>query len=246
MAMAALLGKPNEKVFNRVCAAIALMFIIGTQTARWISYDRHGTSQHQDFPQYYMGGVIARNGAWDSLYPDSAADVGHESGACRKIPRSGQVMPNWKSVITKSVACATWSRRPQQSCFWPMSYVPSRWAHLVWLELLCLVTWGIGFQAARTYELCSGRRRAGSSVCLSQVHLCFATGKPMGSGGEYFANYRLAVGVCLFETRNRRRLDQACRSAGGWRGHKICYCGTRPRFIWRARDWRTLDLHARR
>ena len=60
--------------FNRRCAAIGLVFLVLTVGARYALYAHRGIDQGQDFAQYYMGGLIAVHGEWDSLYP---------------IPRSG-------------------------------------------------------------------------------------------------------------------------------------------------------------
>jgi hypothetical protein len=55
--------------FNRICLVAGLLFLLVSQGAKWVQYDRRHVSQTQDFDQYYMGGVIARHGAWDALYP---------------------------------------------------------------------------------------------------------------------------------------------------------------------------------
>src|SRR3954447_5825135 len=58
------LARVEPARFNRACAAIALCYLIVTILGRLMI-----SRSNQDFPQYYMGGSMARIGAWDSLYP---------------------------------------------------------------------------------------------------------------------------------------------------------------------------------
>jgi hypothetical protein len=41
--------------------------------------------------------------------------------------------------------------------FVPLTFLPLRAAHALWIVCLCLATWGIARQSARAYQLCSGR-----------------------------------------------------------------------------------------
>src|SRR5579863_2676628 len=55
--------------FKRRCAIFGLLFLLITQYGKLLYYDARHLTTYEDFPQYYMGGLIARVGAWDSLYP---------------------------------------------------------------------------------------------------------------------------------------------------------------------------------
>jgi hypothetical protein len=41
--------------------------------------------------------------------------------------------------------------------FVPLTFLPLRAAHALWIATLCFATWGIARQSARVYQLCSGR-----------------------------------------------------------------------------------------
>src|SRR5437762_13297090 len=60
----------NIATFNRVCYAIALVWIGGALffSLRFKMLEADGHEYH-DFSQFYMGGLVARHHAWDALYP---------------------------------------------------------------------------------------------------------------------------------------------------------------------------------
>src|SRR4051812_42259669 len=54
----------DPRLFNRVCAAAALVWLLAVGAEVRILRPTLG-----DFPQFYMGGTIALNRAWPDLYP---------------------------------------------------------------------------------------------------------------------------------------------------------------------------------
>src|SRR5271170_6464872 len=60
--------------FRRRCAIIGLVFLLVSQFGKLIWFDHTNRTQLLDFNQYYMGGMMARDGAWDSLYPVPVAN----------------------------------------------------------------------------------------------------------------------------------------------------------------------------
>jgi hypothetical protein len=55
--------------FNRTCSILGLAFLLLVIGAKVAWYEHRHLPQMQDYPQYYMGGLMALNGAWDSMYP---------------------------------------------------------------------------------------------------------------------------------------------------------------------------------
>lgn len=104
-----------------------------------------------------MGGVIARHGAWGDLYP---------------IPRHG-MNPGEAENSTLRPRYALLARQygfdenaggtrymqppPFAVLLVPLTFLPLRIAHALWIALLCFATWGIARQSARAYSLCAGR-----------------------------------------------------------------------------------------
>src|SRR4051812_41965494 len=56
--------------FNRACYAIAFSWIAAALVLSFRSRPvEHAGHEYHDFSQFYMGGLIARHGAWAALYP---------------------------------------------------------------------------------------------------------------------------------------------------------------------------------
>src|SRR5437868_3491943 len=56
--------------FNRWCYAIATLWVIVSLFASLRIWRIEATDrEYHDFSQFYMGGLIARHGDWDALYP---------------------------------------------------------------------------------------------------------------------------------------------------------------------------------
>jgi len=56
---------PIVKRFNRCCSAAAFAWLVIVVPLTF----KFRPVRYHDAGQFYMGGVIARHGAWDSLYP---------------------------------------------------------------------------------------------------------------------------------------------------------------------------------
>ena len=143
--------------FNFICSVLGLAFLLLSQGAKWIQYDRRGVPQTQDFDQYYMGGVIARHGAWSDLYPIPRA--GMNPGE----PENSTLRPRYAELARQYGFDETGGGTrymqppPLALLFVPLTFLPLRIAHALWIVLLCFATWGIARQSARAYALCSGR-----------------------------------------------------------------------------------------
>jgi hypothetical protein len=76
---------PDPNIFRQRCAIVGLLFLLVSQFGKLIWYDYTHRTYTFDFNQYYMGGMIARAGAWDSLYPipipGSNVNVGYSEGS---------------------------------------------------------------------------------------------------------------------------------------------------------------------
>src|SRR4051794_21699764 len=55
--------------FNRICSIAGLAFLLLVIGAKSAVYEYRHLPPMQDFPQYYMGGMIALHGEWESMYP---------------------------------------------------------------------------------------------------------------------------------------------------------------------------------
>ena len=147
----------KPRTFNIVCSILGLTFLLLSQGVKWVQYDRQHLPQTQDFDQYYMGGVIARHGAWADLYPMPRA--GMNPGE----PENSTLRPRYLELAKQygfdeqGGGTRYMQPPPFALLFVPLTFLPLRLAHALWIVMLCFATWGIARQSARAYQLCSGR-----------------------------------------------------------------------------------------
>ncbi|MBC8106378.1 MAG: DUF2029 domain-containing protein [Anaerolineae bacterium] len=147
----------SPRTFNLICSIAGLAFLLLSQGVKWVQYDRQHLPQTQDFDQYYMGGVIARHGAWTDLYPIPRA--GMNPGE----PENSTMRPRYAELARQygfdELGGGTRYMQPPPFALLlvPLTFLPIRIAHALWIVLLCFATWGIARQSARAYALCAGR-----------------------------------------------------------------------------------------
>src|SRR5205085_11154864 len=105
-------------------------------------------SSRQDFSQYYMGGVMARLGAWDSIYPipkpNTTLNVGYIEGSTMK--------PRYELEATKRGVGdePRYIQPPPVALLYvPLSFFTYSQADFIWMTVLIGCTWAICLQAAR-------------------------------------------------------------------------------------------------
>jgi hypothetical protein len=139
---------------------------------KWVQYDRQHLPQTQDFDQYYMGGVIARHGAWSDLYPIPRA--GMNPGE----PENSTLRPRYLELARQygfdeqGGGTRYMQPPPFALLFVPLTFLPLRIAHALWIVILCFATWGIARQSARAHQLCSGR--SDYVIGLIILAICFS------------------------------------------------------------------------
>lgn len=139
--------------WRKVCAILGLLFLLISQYAKLIYYDYRHLTTYQDFPQYYMGGLIARMGAWDALYPIPRPGAMANPGA----PENSSMRPRYKQLAEQSgIGDNTRYIQPPPLALVliPLSWLPAHVSFYLWHGLLCVAAWGISLQAARIYEIC--------------------------------------------------------------------------------------------
>jgi hypothetical protein len=155
---------PVER-FNRRCRAIALAWLaIVIPVSLWLR------PTYQDLSGIYVGGLVARLGAWDVLYPVPAEAspyyVGLEGSnkpALVRLAAEHQVQaltpyiqPPWQAVL-----------------YYPMGWLTFAQAHWAFAGVLIACTWVVAVQAGRAYELCAGRTSRASGWVTLAVAVSF-------------------------------------------------------------------------
>jgi hypothetical protein len=109
-----------------------------------------------------MGGMIARAGAWDSLYPipipGSDVNVGYPQGSTLRL-RYAQLADE-VGVDRNLYRFA--QPPPAALLYLPLTLFPLHASLYVWTLLLALACWGISLQAATVYETCTVQNGGGS------------------------------------------------------------------------------------
>ena len=112
--------------------------------------------EFHDFGQYYMAAVIARAGAWDSLYPipDPASnDNAGWAHASRMTPRYARLAAeHGVGDVNRFI-----QPPPMALLLAPLAWLSFEHAHLVWLMLMTLAAGGLGLTACHIYRLSDGQ-----------------------------------------------------------------------------------------
>src|SRR4051812_6888233 len=87
--------RSNVSRFNRRCGIIALAFLLLTIGGKIAWYEHRHLEQYQDYPQYYMAGLVARTGAWESLYP-----IPHEGSQINPgLAENSEMRPAYRELV---------------------------------------------------------------------------------------------------------------------------------------------------
>ena len=163
-------------VFNKCCSAIGLAFLLLTIGAKPHVYEHRHLPQMQDYPQYYMGGMVALHGAWDSMYPIPNPGSHTNPG----FVGNSTLRPGYRDLALSHGVTEESVRYmqppPLALVFIPLALMPLKLSYYVWVVLLIFAAWGIGRQAGTILELCLGRPTHGFGllvllICVSpQAH----------------------------------------------------------------------------
>src|SRR3954454_4018745 len=133
--------------FNRICSVIGLAFLLLAIGAKCALYERRHLPQMQDYPQYYMGGLVALHGAWDSMYPIPNPGSHTNPG----FVGNSTLRPGYRDLALShgvSEESVRYMQPPPLALLLvPLAFVPVKVSYFAWVLLLILAAWGIGRQA---------------------------------------------------------------------------------------------------
>jgi hypothetical protein len=134
---------------------MGLLFLLLSQLGKLAWFDHMHRTYSLDFSQYYMGGMIARTGAWDSLYPipvgNNHFNVGYPQGSILR-PRYAQIADQ-VGISRDEFRFA--QPPPAALLYLPLTLFSVHTSLYVWTLLLTLASWGISLQAAAIYDACA-------------------------------------------------------------------------------------------
>ena len=145
--------------FNRACAILALAFltitIVGKLLWRW---------DNQDFPQYYMGGVMARLAEWDSLYPIPKPGGLRNPG----FFEDSDLKPRYAQEADRRGVGQRQVRYMQPPPFAlllvPLSCLTYKQGYIVWTLGMMVCAWWVALLAGVVYRACLGRTTHGAGI----------------------------------------------------------------------------------
>jgi hypothetical protein len=155
----------HPRIFMVLCIVLGSLVFAGTVLGRFVL--RHS---YQDFPQYYMGGVIARHAAWDDLYPIPI------EGSVRNIgePDTGIMRARYAELAAQHGVADSLrfvQAPPNALVLYPVALLPYKQAHLAWtlgcIALGIVVAW----QAGLMYRRLVGRDTVAAGLVVLLV-LC--------------------------------------------------------------------------
>ncbi len=154
--------------FNLLCSVAGLAFLLVTIGGKTAWYAYRYLPQAADYPQYYMGGLVARHGAWEAMYP--IPNPGSETNP--GFAENSELRPRYRELANRAGveenAVRYMQPPPLTLLLAPWSLLPYELSFYLWIALLTLAAWGIGLQAAKIFTMSLGReaRSAGLIVLL--------------------------------------------------------------------------------
>lgn len=182
--------------FNRVCYALAAVWLVVIVPLS-LNVRGNGASSllgslaQGDFPQFYMGGLMARLHLWDSLYPIPHPDSVNNPG----MPEDSTERPRYheeaeRHYIDDRVRFI--QLPPVALMLEPLSVVNYFHAFIAWTGFLIACAWGLGYVCARIYQTVqpAPSRMPGLLVLL----VCCS---PLMLHAIRIANMTVPVGLCI-------------------------------------------------
>lgn len=167
---------PAIRSFNRLCCAAAFAWLV---VAVPLTFKVRPVMYH-DFGQFYMGGVIARHGAWNSLYPIPLADSPYNPG----LRDDSDMRPVYQAYAERTGVgndVRFIQPPPDALLFSPLAGMayqkdgrpgPAFW---FWVMLSCSCAWGVAVLAGKFYELAAGEPSRASGVVTLLVGFSLLT-----------------------------------------------------------------------
>jgi hypothetical protein len=155
--------RPSPTLTNRLCYAAALLYMIAFipwSLQKW-------TVDYGDFPQFYMGGVIARAGAWEDLYPTPDPQSLNNPG----MPEDSTMRPRYAALAAERGVGdrQRFIQSPPAALFYsPLAHFKYPRAYRLWIYMMTAATWVAAVLAGHFLQTLLGRptRLAGALVLL--------------------------------------------------------------------------------
>ena len=173
--------------FNRWCYAATALWLVAIVPFSL----RVRTMGRGDFPQFYMGGVMARLHAWQDLYPTPKPGSVNNPG----MPEDSIMRPRYAAErIKRNVDDGPRFIQPPQMAFllMPLGYLKYPQAYAVWILLLMCCGWGVGYCGGKVYESLRKRPSIGAGLMMLLI-VC----SPLMLHAIRVANMSVMIGLLI-------------------------------------------------
>lgn len=215
--------------FNQGCHAICVLWLF---VAVPITFVVRPT--YQDFSLYYMAGVCARTGNFDALYPNVPPNTTElDCDPALLKPKLLVLAKEWNVDLSMPYLQPAWNA----IFIAPLTFLPYRIAHALWIAILILSTYGIARYAGKTYQLCAEAETRMAGVSMLIVALSALAYRTIRVG-----NVSAVVGFAIaFTTFELARRDGIRSALAIWIGGILKYATVMflPLLIL-TRRWRTI------
>jgi len=236
------------------CKIVVLVWFLGVLIPLNLWWDNHtqfGASRkwtlcfpNADFSQYYIGGVAARYGLWEHLYPkfkpEEASQPGRRIWSSKDAEADPEVLAKIQGLALEYVEnCGP---PPQALLCLPLSYFSFATAFKIWMTGLIVATWGTLICAIRIY-----RRLGGTSGYLEGAIYLAGAFIPLlpriGAGDNVMMFTVLCAGMAALSWVDRRpfQLGTCLIIPAVLKGLTASWC---PLLLVRPVQWRTLGWMA--
>ncbi|MBX6316519.1 MAG: DUF2029 domain-containing protein, partial [Isosphaeraceae bacterium] len=157
-AIRSLLTSPDPgsiRRFNLGCRLFALLWLLVL-----VPVCQLGRKAPIDFGQFYLGGQVARLGAWEDLYPQALPGSLYHPG----FPQGSTMRPLYARLAAEHGVGDTFryfQPPPFALALVPLGYLDFPTASWAWLMLMAVLAWGVAVQAGRFFAVLADRPTRG-------------------------------------------------------------------------------------
>jgi hypothetical protein len=161
----------------------ALWLVLALPASFWLR------PTYQDFSAFYMGGLIARTGQWDLLYPTPDPQSPYYIGWAGTIKPAHRELAEAHGV---KQLCPYLQPPWNAIAFRPLAYLSFNAAHWVWVIILIASSWGVAMLAGRF-----ARHACGHETLLSGAVMLIVAFSPLAYRSIRVGNTSPLVALCI-------------------------------------------------
>ncbi len=204
-----MLAAVRTSTFNRACSLIVLAWflLVGAAVMWW-------RPSPMDFPQFYMGGVVAQQGAWSDLYPTPREESWKNPGE----PGASTASPGYDRLLDARDIGERFrfiQLPPNAVAFWPMAYLSWPKALVLWTAVMGVFGWMTLRQSANLLQSLLGHQTRLAGVMMLAAAFSPMMIRSVRAGQvSCFVGWAIAVVVTSLALRKNEAIAGIASAAG--------------------------------